>query len=66
MLDRPRSSRIYYNGNVLRLSAQGRRGAVEARPLRDRRAACCPTVKAELFPIKNPKNFEDWVTNQFG
>ena len=23
-------------------------------------------LKAKLFPIKDPQNFEDWVTNQFG
>lgn len=23
-------------------------------------------VKSSIFPVKNPKNFEDWVTNHFG
>jgi protoporphyrinogen oxidase len=23
-------------------------------------------LQAKLFPVKNPQNFEDWVTNQFG
>ncbi|MGZ2855400.1 hypothetical protein AAER14_12910, partial [Pseudomonas aeruginosa] len=23
-------------------------------------------MRAKLFPVKNPTNFEDWVVNQFG
>src|SRR5882762_1540639 len=36
MLDRPRSSRIFYGGKFF------------------------------AYPVKNPNNFEDWVSNQFG
>ena len=23
-------------------------------------------LKARLFPVRDPRNFEDWVSNQFG
>ena len=65
MLDRPRSSRIYYNGKFFSyplrpLEALTKLGPVEA-------SLCVASyAKARLAPVPNPKNFEDWVTNQFG
>jgi protoporphyrinogen oxidase len=65
MLQRPRSSRIYYNGNFFSYPLKGgealkKLGVLEA-------ARCVLSyAKARAFPIPNPKSFEDWVTNQFG
>jgi protoporphyrinogen oxidase len=65
MLDRPRSSRIYYRGQFFSYplkagEALKKLGVVEA-------ARCVLSyMKARMFPIKKPKSFEDWVTNQFG
>lgn len=65
MLERPRSSRIYYNGQLFAyplkpIEALQKLGLVES--------LFCVTsyLKAKAFPIANPTNFEDWVTNQFG
>ena len=65
MLDRPRSSRIFYNekffayplnaGEVL-----SKLGVLES-------GLCFLSyLKARLFPIKNPRTFAQWVTNHFG
>jgi protoporphyrinogen oxidase len=65
MLERPRSSRICYNGHFFDyplkpLEALRKLGALES-------ALCVLSyLRAKAFPIKNPKNFESWVTNQFG
>jgi protoporphyrinogen oxidase len=65
MLDRPRSSRIYYSGKFFSyplkpFEALARLGPVEA-------GLCVASyARARLNPVREPKNFEDWVTNQFG
>lgn len=65
MLERPRSSRIYYNNQffgypLVAIDALRKLGIVTS-------AKCMGSyLKAKLFPIKNPTNFEEWVTNQFG
>jgi protoporphyrinogen oxidase len=65
MLDRPRSSRIYYRGQFFAYplkagEALRKLGLIES-------ARCVLSyLKARSFPIADPKNFEDWVTNQFG
>jgi protoporphyrinogen oxidase len=65
MLERPRSSRIYYRGKFFSyplkpLEALAKLGPVEA--------GLCVTsyLKARALPVEQPKSFEDWVTNQFG
>ncbi len=65
MLERPRSSRIYYNKNffsypLVAMDALKKLGVIQS--------ILCVTsyLKVKLFPIKHPKNFEEWVTNQFG
>jgi protoporphyrinogen oxidase len=64
-LDRPRASRIYYRGKLfdypLRATDALRKlGIIEA-------MRCVSSyVKARLSPIGMPRNFEEWVTNQFG
>ena len=64
-IDRPRMSRIYYQGRFYSYPLR----AFEA--LRNRglwRSARCMAsyLKARLFPIRQVKSFEDWVVNQFG
>jgi protoporphyrinogen oxidase len=65
MLERPRSSRIYYNNHffsypLVAFEALRKLGIFES-------ALCVFSyLKAKAFPVKNPTNFEEWVTNQFG
>jgi protoporphyrinogen oxidase len=65
MLNRPRSSRIYYRGKFFAYPLK----AVEAlRKLGVIEATRCVLsyFKARMWPNANPRSFEDWVTNQFG
>jgi protoporphyrinogen oxidase len=65
MLDRPRSSRIYYRGQFYTyplkpFEALSKLGLVES-------VFCILSfVAGRLHPMRNPKTFEDWVSNQFG
>src|SRR5450432_207588 len=65
MLQRPRSSRIYYQKKYFRYPLV----AMDAlKKLGLWKATLCMLSygKAKLFPVRNPLNFEDWVSNQFG
>lgn len=65
MLDRPRSSRIYYRQQFFSyplkaFEALYKLGFIES-------ALCVLSyLKARITKIKTPINFSDWVTNQFG
>jgi protoporphyrinogen oxidase len=65
MLERPRSSKIFYRGKFYAyplkpLQALSQLGVMES-------AVCVLSfLKARLRPVRNPKSFEDWVVNQFG
>jgi protoporphyrinogen oxidase len=65
MLDRPRSSRIYYRGQFFTyplkpFEALSKLGLLES-------ILCVLSfLKARLHPTPNPRTFEDWVVNQFG
>jgi protoporphyrinogen oxidase len=65
MLERPRVSRILYRGQLYSyplkpIETLAKLGIVES-------ARCFLSyLKARLRPIRNPRSFEDWVTNQFG
>ncbi len=65
MLERPRSSRIYYNKKffsypLVAFEALRKLGIIES-------ALCVLSyLQAKAFPVKDPTNFEDWVSNQFG
>jgi protoporphyrinogen oxidase len=65
LLERPRSSRIYYRGKFFSyplraVEALVKLGFVES-------ALCVLSyLKARLFPVRDPKSVEDWVSNQFG
>ena len=66
MLDRPRSSRIFYNGKFFSYPLKAgealfKLGIFESTPLRalvHEGAACSPP--------RTRRSFEDWVSNQFG
>ena len=65
MLLRPRLSRIYYNSRFFSyplkpLDALTKLGVLET-------ARCILSyAKARVAPVRQPRNFEEWVTNQFG
>jgi protoporphyrinogen oxidase len=65
LLERPRSSRIYYRGKFYTyplkpFEALSKLGLLES-------ALCMLSfAKSRLHPIQNPKTFEEWVSNQFG
>lgn len=64
-LQRPRKSRIYYQGKLFdyplrAFDALSKLGVFEA-------TRCVLSyAKTRLNPVKTPKNFQEWVTNQFG
>jgi protoporphyrinogen oxidase len=65
MLNRPRSSRIYYRGKFF--SYPLRAGdALRKLGLFESIRCVLSYVKARLFPVADPVSFEDWVTNKFG
>jgi protoporphyrinogen oxidase len=65
MLQRPRSSRIYYNGKFFAYPLKGTEALIKLGPVE---AAMCVLsyAKARAMPTPNPKNLEEWVTNEFG
>ena len=65
MLVRPRSSRIFYNGQFFAYPLKGTEALMKLGPIE---AAHCVLsyAKARAMPTKNPKNLQDWVTNEFG
>src|SRR5204863_775099 len=64
-IERPRLSRIYYNGQYFSyplkaFEALNNLGYVES-------ALCVLSfLHKQAFPTANPENFHDWVANQFG
>ena len=65
-IERPRLSRIYLRRQILRLSAEGLRGAAQPRPARRAPPAWPPSPGPRPVPIKQPETFHQWVRNQFG
>src|SRR5271157_2004060 len=65
MLERPRSSRIFYRGQfysypLKAFEALSKLGLFES-------ILCIASfAKAKIRPTPNPRTFEDWVVNQFG
>jgi protoporphyrinogen oxidase len=65
LLERPRSSKIYYRGRsysypLRPLEALTQLGFVES-------VLCVVSfLRARVAPTANPKSYEDWVVNQFG
>jgi protoporphyrinogen oxidase len=65
LLERSRKSRIFYNRKffsypLVAIEALTKLGVLES-------FLCALSyLKAKILPVKNPRNFEDWVSNQFG
>src|SRR5213595_2571224 len=65
MLVRPRSSRIFYDGKFFSYPLRPFEALLKLGIFRS--ALCIVSwLKARLFPVRNPRNFEDWVSTQFG
>src|SRR5215467_16214372 len=65
MLVRPRSSRIFYDGKFFAYPLKPIEALLKLGIFRS--ALCVLSwLKARIFPLRNPRNFEDWVSNQFG
>jgi protoporphyrinogen oxidase len=65
MLQRPRSSRIYYRGQFYTYPLKPLEALAKLGPLESMRCLLS-FVAARAHPTQNPKSFEDWVVNQFG
>src|SRR5437016_12728515 len=65
MLQRPRSSKIYYDGKFFTYPLKPFEALIKLGIVRS--TICVLSwLKARLFPVRHPRNFEDWVSNQFG
>ncbi len=65
MLDRPRSSRIFYGGKLFSYPLKAGEALYKLGLLQS--ALCVLSyLKATLRPVRQPKNFEEWVSNRFG
>lgn len=65
LLHRPRSSRIYYGGKFYAYPLKAGE-ALKNLGLFESARCVASYAKARLFPVKNPRTFEDWVSNKFG
>jgi protoporphyrinogen oxidase len=65
MLVRPRSSRIFYGGKFFSYPLKPFEALLKLGIFKS--ILCILSwLKARLFPVRHPSNFEEWVTNQFG
>ena len=65
MLVRARSSRIFYGGKFFSYPLKPFEALVKLGVFKS--TLCVLSwLKARLFPVRNPRNFEEWVSNQFG
>jgi protoporphyrinogen oxidase len=65
MLERPRSSRIFYGGKFFAYPLKPFEALLKLGIFKS--MLCVVSwFKARLFPVRDPQNFEDWVSNQFG
>jgi protoporphyrinogen oxidase len=65
MLDRPRSSRIFYNGKFFSYPLKAAEALFKLGIFESVRCVLS-YFKARAFPVADPRSFQDWVTNQFG
>jgi protoporphyrinogen oxidase len=64
-IERPRLSRIYYNGKYFSYPLKAVEALATLGPVTS--FACILSyLWARAFPIKNPRTFHDWVRNEFG
>lgn len=65
MLVRPRSSRIFYGGKFFSYPLKPFEALLKLGIFKS--ILCILSwLKARVFPIRDPRNFEEWVSNQFG
>ena len=65
MLQRPRSSKIYYDGKFFTYPLKPFEALIKLGIVRS--TVCVLSwLKARVFPVRHPRNFEEWVSNQFG
>lgn len=65
MLDRPRSSRIFYRGKFFSYPLKAAEALFKLGVFES--ILCMLSyAKAQVMPVNDPKNFEDWVSNKFG
>jgi protoporphyrinogen oxidase len=65
MLERPRSSRIYYRNKFFAYPLRAVEALYKLGPIES--SLCVLSyLKARAFPCAEPKSFEQWVSNQFG
>ncbi len=65
MLERPRSSRIFYRGEFYSYPLKPFEALTKLGPVESVRCLAS-FAAARIRPTPNPKTFEDWVVNQFG
>ena len=65
LLERPRSSRIYYRGKFFSYPLRAGEALIKLGVIESLRCVAS-YLWARAFPVRNPRNFEDWVSNQFG
>ena len=65
MIERPRLSRIYYDGKYFDYPLKAGNALSGLGPLRTA-AIGASYVRAQLMPIRPEASFEDWVVNRFG
>ncbi|QJR37765.1 NAD(P)/FAD-dependent oxidoreductase [Gemmatimonas groenlandica] len=64
-LERPRSSRILYNGHFFAYPLKPMQALFDLGVFESVRCVLSYAY-ARLRPIRNPRSFEEWVTNEFG
>src|SRR3979490_2408753 len=65
MLQRPRSSKIYYDGKFFTYPLKPFEALIKLGIVRS--TICVLSwLKARVFPVRHPRNFQEWVSNQFG
>src|ERR1041385_7008094 len=65
MLQRPRSSRIFYGGKFFAYPLKPFEALIKLGIVQS--TLCLLSwLTARLLPVRDPRNFEDWVSNQFG
>jgi protoporphyrinogen oxidase len=65
MLHRPRSSRIFYGGKFFSYPLKPFEALIKLGVFQS--ILCVLSwLKARFFPVRDPRNFEEWVSNQFG
>ena len=65
MLVRPRSSRIFYKGRFFAYPLRATEALFKLGLFESARCVASYAV-ARVKPVKNPRSFEDWVSNEFG